>query len=74
MRLVANEFSEYLNLEILSVSAHEAIAKPLYMLGSTRAPKMGEKFATGGMWRRPEPTGRRLYASLKDVPPAQGKR
>ncbi len=48
---------EPINLEVVTVSEREAVAKLFYFWNSSRWVRVGDQFTTGGEWNRPRGTG-----------------
>ena len=71
--LLAIEKFERLFLEVKTVNATDAVAKPFYVWNSGRKVKVGDPFSTGSQWTDVAGTGYRRYDSPPDgeKPPAR---
>ena len=58
----------YVDVTVLSTTAHESIVQPLYLLNGARSIKVGDTFTTGGYWHRPRGTGIETFAKPPAVP------
>jgi hypothetical protein len=58
-----------INLEVVSVSERESVARPFYFWNSDRRVRVGDELTTGKEWQRPRGTGFRRLSS----PPVRGK-